>query len=96
MLLHRPGCEYLDRMVENLSDMLKSYGFHVNTTFDGTDVSAHGGIASYLQRNIKLCDYVIVFLTKNKGLFTFYCILLMLYLHQISQRFRLLQGRNVE
>jgi len=72
MLLHRPGCEHLDRMVDHLADMLKSYGFHVNTTFDGNDLSADGGIASYLQRNIKFCDYVIVFLTKSQGLLYLY------------------------
>ena len=65
MIVHRPGCEYLDDLVDQLSNMLKSYGLSVNIAFGFDDVSAEGGIVSYLQHHIQACDYVVVFITKK-------------------------------
>eukprot|EP00111_Clytia_hemisphaerica_P000622 TCONS_00001786-protein len=65
MVVHRPGCEYLDNLVQQFSSMLKSYGVNVHVTFEVDDLSAEGGIASYLQRYMQICDYVIMFVTDN-------------------------------
>ena len=67
MIIHRPGCAYLDYLVDQLSNMLKSHGLNVDTAFGSDDLSADGGIASYLQRHIQACDYVIVFITKKEN-----------------------------
>ena len=58
---------YLDYLVDQLSNMLKSYGLNVETVFGSEDLSAEGGIASYLQRHIQACDFVIVFITKKEN-----------------------------
>ena len=68
LIVHRPGCEYLDDVADQLSSLLRSNGLGVDTAFGTDDLSAEGGIASYLQRHIQACDYVIVFVTPmNSG-----------------------------
>lgn len=66
MIIHRPGCEILDELVHELRAILMSYGITVKGTLvDQNILDAEGGIASYLQRNIKDCDHVLVLLTQK-------------------------------
>lgn len=64
MILHRPGCDLLDKIVRDVSFIFHSYDIDVQTPLlEMNSIDAEGGIASYIQRNIKQCSYVVVFVT---------------------------------
>lgn len=68
MILHRPGCEVLECFVLELTGLLRSYGIEVKTILcEQTLVDSEGGIASYMQRNVFRCDYVLILLTEASG-----------------------------
>lgn len=71
MILHRPGCELLDSLVRDLSYVIHLHGIEVTSPLlEMSQIDAEGGIATYIQRNIDTCTYVIVVVTEsNQGLF---------------------------
>ena len=71
MILHRQGCDLLDGIVRDISFVLHSYEIDVQSPLlEMNTIDAEGGIASYVQRNIHQCNYVIVLITESiKGLF---------------------------
>ena len=76
MILNRPGCELLECFLRDLAFILKSYNIDVKLTLlERNQLDAEGGIASYMQRNIDKCDYVLLMFTENtqgKSMFSFY------------------------
>ena len=71
MILHRPGCDLLDSIVRDVSFIFHSYDIDVQTPLlEMSSIDAEGGIASYIQRNINQCSYVVVLVTDTmKGIF---------------------------
>lgn len=66
MVLHRPGCDILDRLVRDFSFVIQSYGFEVTSPLlEMSQIDAEGGIATYIQRNIDKCTYILVIVTDN-------------------------------
>jgi hypothetical protein len=51
----------LDVLVQKVEQFLTSHGIHVRTVAnDEAGVIQAGGMPSYLHRNIKACDFVVV------------------------------------
>lgn len=66
MILHRPGCEILDKLVRDFSFVIHSYGIDVNSPLlEMSQIDAEGGIATYIQRNIDTCTYILIIVTDN-------------------------------
>ena len=64
MILHRSGCDLLDNIVRDVSFIFHSNDISVQTPLlDMSSIDAEGGIASYIQRNIHQCSYVVVLVT---------------------------------
>ena len=69
MILYNVGCEVMENLTKELSFFLQSYGIKVNVTSSNDHViDTEGGIASYLQNNIKSCDVVFVMVTHDEGI----------------------------
>ena len=68
MIIQREGCEILEKIIIEFSSLLQSYGatIKLTTSFENT-IDDEGGIASYLQNNINLCDFVFIMVTENEG-----------------------------
>lgn len=66
MILHRPGCDYLDTFVRDLSFIIYSYDIKVTSPLlEMSNIDAQGGLASYISRNIDTCTYVLVLVTEH-------------------------------
>ncbi|XP_066929848.1 uncharacterized protein [Clytia hemisphaerica] len=64
MLIHRPGCDLLDTFVRDLSFIIHSYDVIVTSPLlEMSNIDAEGGLASYIQRNIDQCTYVLILVT---------------------------------
>ena len=70
MILNRPGCEILESFLRDVAFLLQSNGIVIKMALLAQcQIDAEGGIASYLQRNMESCDYVLIMLTEeSKGL----------------------------
>ena len=70
MILNRPGCKLLEIFLRDFAFILKSYGINVKLALlEQNEIDADGGIASYMQRHINSCDYILIMLTeKSKGI----------------------------
>lgn len=68
MILNRPGCDLLEAFVRDLACLLKSYEIELKVgLLDQEEIDSQGGIASYMQRNLDLCDYVLIVFTENSN-----------------------------
>jgi len=70
MILHRPGCDVLDRIVRDLAFVLHHHEIEVQSPLlEMSNIDAEGGIASFIQRNIHQSNFVIILITESvKGL----------------------------
>lgn len=78
MILNRPGCELLEIFLRDFAFILQSYGIDVKLALlEQNHLDAEGGIASYMQKYVNECDYILImFSEKTEGklyisLFTF-------------------------
>ena len=68
MIIQKAGCEILEKFTQEFASFLQSYGIKVKMTSSNDHViDAEGGIASYLQNNIKSCDIVFIIITDDDG-----------------------------
>ncbi|XP_066936916.1 uncharacterized protein [Clytia hemisphaerica] len=68
MIIQKAGCEILEKFTQEFASFLQSYGIKVKMTSSNDHViDAEGGIASYLQNNIKSCDVVFIMITNDEG-----------------------------
>ena len=66
MIISKPGCEILEQFLRDLAYLLISYGIEVKLSLlEQNNIDAEGGIATYLQRNIEDCDYILIMFTGN-------------------------------
>ena len=81
MILHRPGCDVLDKIVRDLAFVLHHHEIEVQSPLlEMSHIDAEGGIASYIQRNIYQSNIFIILVTESvKGLCTLVCLLLPLH-----------------
>ena len=72
MIIQKAGCEILEKFTQEFASFLQSYGIKVKMTSSNDHViDAEGGIASYLQNNIKSCDVVFIMITDDDGKIVF-------------------------
>ncbi|XP_065668577.1 uncharacterized protein LOC100205133 isoform X2 [Hydra vulgaris] len=61
LIINRPGCDLLDKAMINLTFVLKSFGIDVKlAALEQTQIDSDGGIASFMQKNIETCDYILI------------------------------------
>ncbi|XP_057289448.1 uncharacterized protein LOC130612168 [Hydractinia symbiolongicarpus] len=66
MILNRPGCELLEVFLRDFAFVLSSYGINVRMALlEQNEIDADGGIASYMQKHINKCDYILIMCTEN-------------------------------
>ncbi|XP_057290655.1 uncharacterized protein LOC130613323 [Hydractinia symbiolongicarpus] len=66
MILNRPGCELLEAFLRDFAFVLSSYGVNVRMALlEQNEIDADGGIASYMQKHINKCDYILIMCTEN-------------------------------
>ncbi|XP_057296786.1 uncharacterized protein LOC130625701 [Hydractinia symbiolongicarpus] len=66
MILNRPGCELLEVFLRDFAFVLSSYGVKVKMSLlEQSEIDAEGGIASYMQKHINECDYILIMCTEN-------------------------------
>ncbi|XP_057317192.1 uncharacterized protein LOC130662360 isoform X2 [Hydractinia symbiolongicarpus] len=66
MILNRPGCELLEVFLRDFAFVLSSYGVNVKMALlEQNEIDADGGIASYMQKHINKCDYILIMCTEN-------------------------------
>ncbi|XP_057289970.1 uncharacterized protein LOC130612641 [Hydractinia symbiolongicarpus] len=66
MILNRPGCELLEEFLCDFAFVLSSYGISVKMALlEQNEIDADGGIASYMQKHINKCDYILIMCTEN-------------------------------
>ncbi|XP_057289550.1 uncharacterized protein LOC130612263 [Hydractinia symbiolongicarpus] len=66
MILNRPGCELLENFLRDFAFILKSYSVNVKMALlEQNELDADGGIATYMQKNISKCDYILIMCTEN-------------------------------
>ncbi|XP_012554826.1 uncharacterized protein LOC100205133 isoform X1 [Hydra vulgaris] len=61
LIINRPGCDLLDKAMINLTFVLKSFGIDVKlAALEQSQIDSDGGIASFMQKNIETCDYILI------------------------------------
>ena len=65
MVIHRPGCDLLDTFVRDLAFIIHSYDITVTSPLlEMSNIDAEGGLASYIQRNVLKCSYILILVTQ--------------------------------
>ncbi|XP_057314109.1 uncharacterized protein LOC130655377 [Hydractinia symbiolongicarpus] len=67
LILHRSGCDILERFLRDFAYILTIHDIEVRTTLlEQSTLDSAGGIASFLQRNIQSCDYILILITEQR------------------------------
>lgn len=66
MILNRPGCELLEIFLRDFAFILQSYGIDVKLALlEQNHLDAEGGIASYMQKYVNECDYILIMFSEK-------------------------------
>ncbi|XP_057313759.1 uncharacterized protein LOC130655075 [Hydractinia symbiolongicarpus] len=66
MILNRPGCELLEIFLRDFAFILQSYGIEVKLALlEQNHLDAEGGIASYMQKYVNECDYILIMFSEK-------------------------------